>query len=100
MVFHLFQRLAKALEVDDLPGSQELDDVIHIRVIREPQNVVIGNTGFLFCGQILRQICNYIALHCHRCGVPGKAGGCCGINAGGVIYKVGVKSRCLDVLFR
>ena len=40
-------RLAKALEVDDLPLPQELDDIIHIRVVRDAQNIVVGSSGFL-----------------------------------------------------
>ncbi len=30
------------MEVIDLPLSQELDHIIHIRVITEPKNIIIG----------------------------------------------------------
>lgn len=42
-------RLAEALEVNDLPLTQEADDVVDIRVVGKAQNVVIGEAGFLFC---------------------------------------------------
>lgn len=42
-------RFAKPLEMDDLALPQEFDDVIYIRIIRQPQNVVIGHSGFLLC---------------------------------------------------
>ena len=41
--------LPEALEVDDLPLPQELDHVVHIRVIGQPQDVVIGYPCFLLC---------------------------------------------------
>ena len=44
-----FHCLAKSLEVYDFPFAQEFDDIVHIRVIAEPQNVVIGDPCFLFC---------------------------------------------------
>ena len=39
--------LAKPLEVDDLPLPQELDDIVHIRIIAEPENVVVGYSCLL-----------------------------------------------------
>lgn len=41
-------RLSKALEMDDFSLPQEFDCVVHIRVIAEPKNVVIGRSGLLF----------------------------------------------------
>ena len=46
--------LTEALEMNDLAGTQELNDVVHVRVVAEPQNVVVGNTRFLFCGNHIR----------------------------------------------
>ena len=43
------QSLAEALEVDDLPGAQKFDDVVDIRVVGKPQNVVVGDAGLLLC---------------------------------------------------
>ena len=48
-VFGQAQSLAEALEVDDLPLPQEADHVVHIRVITETQDIVIGEAGFLLC---------------------------------------------------
>ena len=38
---------AEALEVDDLPLPEELDDVVHVGIIGKPQNVVVGDPGLL-----------------------------------------------------
>ena len=38
----LLDRLAEALEMHDLPRAEEADDVVHIRIVRQAQNVVIG----------------------------------------------------------
>lgn len=43
------QRLAEALEVHDLPGTQEADGIADVRVIGKAENVVIGNAGLLLC---------------------------------------------------
>lgn len=40
---------AEPLEMHDLPFPQELDHIIHIRVVAEPKNVVIGDPRFLLC---------------------------------------------------
>ena len=39
---------AKALEVDDLPLPQEADDVVHVRIIAETQDVIVCDAGLLF----------------------------------------------------
>lgn len=39
--------LTEALEVNHLTLPEEFDHVVHIRVIGQPQNVVVGNPGFL-----------------------------------------------------
>ena len=39
--------LPEALEVDDLPLPQELDHIVHIRVIGQPQDVVVRYPCFL-----------------------------------------------------
>ncbi len=40
--------LPKALEVNDLPLTQEFDHIINIGIVRKPENVVIGDPSFLF----------------------------------------------------
>ena len=49
LVFCQPYRLAKPLEVHDLPLAQEADDIVHIRVIGEAKDVVIGDPCLLFC---------------------------------------------------
>ena len=39
--------LAEPLEMDDLPFPEEFDDIIYIRVIGKPQDVVVGDTSLL-----------------------------------------------------
>lgn len=48
LLFAQPQALAKALEVDDLPLPQEADDVVHVRIIAETQDVIVCDAGFLF----------------------------------------------------
>lgn len=84
-------RFAKPLKVYDLPLSQEADDVVDVRVVGQPQDVVIGEPGLLLGGQILGQISDDVAGGLNRPGAPGEPGGGGGVDAGGVIYKIGSK---------
>lgn len=52
------QAFAEALEMDDLPGAQELDGVVYIRVIAETKDVVIGQAGLLLCCNHIRTTCD------------------------------------------
>ena len=46
------QALAEALEMHHFPGPQELDDVVDVRIIAEPQDVVVGGAGLLLCCEV------------------------------------------------
>ena len=50
----------------DLPGPQELDDVVDVRVVGQAQDVVIGDPGLLLGGQVLRQVGDQVALEIGR----------------------------------
>ena len=43
------QSLTKSLEMDDFPGTEEANDIIDVRVIRQTENIIIGNTSLLLC---------------------------------------------------
>ena len=40
-------RIAEALEMNDFPFPEEFDHIVYIRIVAEPQNVVIGGPGLL-----------------------------------------------------
>ena len=42
-------RFAKALEMHDFPGPEELDGIADIRVIGKAENIVVGNASLLLC---------------------------------------------------
>ena len=44
-----FYCFAEPLKMDDLPFPEEFDHIVHIRIIGQPQNIVIGDPGFLLC---------------------------------------------------
>ena len=84
--------------MDDLPGTQELDGIVDVRIIGQAQNVVVGQARLLFGGQILRQVGDYVAGNADGACRPGKTGRRGGIDSRGMIHKVGVKSGSPDVL--
>ena len=42
-------RLAEALEVYHLALPEELDHIVHIRIVGKPKNIIVGDPGFLLC---------------------------------------------------
>lgn len=46
--------LTEALEVDNFPLPQEADHIVHVRVVGQAENVVVGKAGFLLCGDLAR----------------------------------------------
>ena len=45
-------RFPEPLEMNDLPFPQELDHIVHIRIVGKPQDVVVGNPGLLLWERI------------------------------------------------
>lgn len=45
---------AEPLEVDDFPLPEKADDIVHVRVIRQPQDVVVGYAGLLLWCDLVR----------------------------------------------
>ena len=43
------QTLTKALVVDDFPLAQEANDVVHVRIVGQTQDVVVGLASLLLC---------------------------------------------------
>ena len=50
----LLHRFAEALEVYNFSGTQELDDIIHIGIVRKSEDVVIGRASLLLCCNCVR----------------------------------------------
>ena len=88
---------AKPLEMHDFPFTKELDYIIHIRIVTEPQDVIIGDPRFLFSGQILHKIRHGIALDSHTGRVPWTAGGGGGIHTDGVVNEIGCETSLFDL---
>lgn len=94
------QGLAEALVVDDLPLAQEADDVADVGVVAQAQDVVVGDAGLLLGGHILGEVGENVALDSNACGIPGRAGGGGGVDAGRVVHEVGLVSGLFDLLGR
>ena len=48
------QTFAKALEMNDFSFTQKTNDVVYIRIIAKPENIVIGFSRLLFCCNDIR----------------------------------------------
>ncbi len=84
--------------MDDLPLTQEADHIVHIGVIGQTKDVVIGKPGLLLCRHVLSQIGDHVASDLHRGGGPWITGGKLGIYPSGVIDEIGVKAGGADLV--
>ena len=85
------QTLAEPLEVNHLTFPQEADHVIHVGVVGQAQDVVIGLPGFLLGGQVFGQVGDDVAGGLDGGGSPGEARGGGGVDGGSMIHEIGGK---------
>ena len=57
--------------MDDLPLPQEADHVVHVRVVGQTEDVVVGQARLLFRSQVLRQVGDHVAGGLDGAGGPG-----------------------------
>ena len=48
------QSLAEPLEVDHFPGPEEFNDIVDIRIVTQTKDVVVGDSCFLLCCDLVR----------------------------------------------
>ena len=48
MLLDVFQRFAKPLEMHNFTFPQELERVADIRVVNQPEQIIVAEPGFLF----------------------------------------------------
>ena len=82
-------RFTEPLEVDNLPFTEEAYGVADFRILDQPQNIVIGEPCFLFCGHILIEIRNGIAGGLELAGAEGEAAGGLGPDSCRMVNIVG-----------
>ena len=92
------ERFTETLVMHNLPCTQEFDRVADIRVIAHTQNVVIGGARFLFCGQILMQVGDGVALGLDISRCPRHTAGRYRIDARGMIDIIRRKAGIHDLL--
>lgn len=100
MILHNSDRFAEALIMNDLPLPEELDCIPDVGVVDQPEDVVVAQAGFLLCCQILKKIGQHVSGGGKLCSVEGIAGGSLGVDAGGVIHKIGVEAGFFDLADR
>ncbi len=87
------ERFAKPLIMNHFPLSQEANGIRHLRILYQAQNIVVGDSCFLFCCQILMKICDRISFGLKFTSIKWNPSCGLGPKAGGVINVVGPKSR-------
>ena len=85
--------------MNDFPGPEKFKGFSYLRVFNNSDQVVIGGPGFLFCRQVLMEICYGIALGLEFTGIKGNARSSRWPQGCGMVDIISVKARCLG-LFR
>ena len=88
----------EALEVDDLALTKEADGITDVGVIAEAQDVVVGGAGLLLCPHVLGDVGDGVALGLEIGRGEGHSCGGNGVDPGGVIHEIGIKTGLLDLL--
>ena len=71
-----------------LAFAQEFDRVAHVGIVREAENVIVGQTRFLLCREVFRQVCYRVAGRCESCRRKRRAACRNRINARGVVDEI------------
>ena len=93
-------RFTETLIMHHLTLPQEPDRVAYFRVFYEPEDILIGSSGFLFGRHIFMQIRDRIALGLEVGGGPGGAPCGLGPECKGVVHIVFVESGFFQLLRR
>ena len=83
--------------MDNLTLPEELDHIIHIRIVRQTQDIIVGHSGLLLRSKVLTQIRQGVTLDLHGRGRPGETGGGCRVDPCRVIHKIRSKSGIPDL---
>lgn len=81
----------------DFAFTQETDGIEHLGVICQTQDIVIGQSGFLLCREVFKQISDCIASYLQTACGKGNARSCLWIYAGCVVDKVITKALGFDL---
>ena len=94
------QRIAEALEVDDLAFSEEADRIGDVAVVAEAKDIVIGLACLLLCRKVFREVCYRVAGGLEGVRVPRHTACRNGIESGRVVNKVRVEAALFNLLER
>lgn len=87
-VLQYAQTFAESLVMNKLSFAQEFDRVAHVGIVREAENVIVGQTRFLLCREVFRQVCYRVAGGCESCRRKRRAACRNRINARGVVDEI------------
>ena len=84
----------------DLACPQEFDGIVDIRIIGQPQDIVVGHAGLLLGGKVFGEVGDGVARDLHGGGRPRIAGRKLREYACRMIDKVGIEASFLDLVDR
>lgn len=99
MILNDAETFPEPLEMDDFPCPEEFYGIIDVRIVfDQPEDIIVGSSGFLFCCQILCQIGDGIAGGLEGSGRKRSSAGCLRPETSRVIHIVIGESLFFDLL--
>lgn len=92
------ESLTEALIVYYLSCPEELNDITHIGIVHETQDVIVGGSRLLLCRHILVKVSYYVALGLDVCRREGHARRRGRVNARGMVHEIGIEAIFLYIL--
>ena len=84
----------------DLTRPQEFNGIVDVRIIGQPQDIVVGHAGLLLGGKVFGEVGDGVARDLHGGGRPRIAGRKLREYACRMIDKVGIEAGFLDLVDR
>ena len=98
-IFRKPDRFAETLKMNDFPFTEKSNNIVHVGIVTQPEDIIIGHSGLLLCGKIFGKIRDHIAFDTDGRRIPGCTGSKLGKYPCGVIHEVRGKIRHSYIVF-
>ncbi len=94
------ETFTKTLVMDNFTRPQKADCVSHVGIVGHSKNIVVGNAGFLFGGEVFMDVTDRVALYLHGCRSKWHAACVAGIDTVRVVHEISPVAALYDLLLR
>lgn len=100
MILNDAETFPEPLEMDDFPCPEEFNGIIDVRIVfDQPEDIIVGRSGFLFGSEVLCQIGDGVAGGLEGSGRKRSSAGCLWPETGRMIHIVVGESLFLNLFY-